>query len=358
MSMFKLCMHPASDGDCLVLTWGTKSNPRRALIDFGRPGTYKAVKGSLEQGDGFELCVITHIDADHIGGAVSFFREKPLSFSAKHIWFNAYHQLAGAYKRQHGLMPLSPAQAEKVTAGIADSGWRWNGHFESRIVSTDSPEARTPLTIDGLKITLLSPSDEALIALQPAWDRQLAAARIRTTDSDVVDEALAGGLVALGPDVDALAAARFAEDDAVANGSSIAFLAEYEGRSVLLAGDAHPGLMERKLKEHLDVTGEKRLRIDCLKVSHHGSRANTSPEFLKLIDCTCFAFSTDGSNHNHPDDQAIARILQNDPGRKKTLIFNYRQPQTEKWSDKKQMKEWKFECIYPESTLGGIEFNV
>jgi hypothetical protein len=34
-----------------------------------------------------------------------------------------------------------------------------------------------------------------------------------------------------------------------------------------------------------------------------------------LIDCTRFAFSTNGDRHSHPDAETIARILVNDPDR-------------------------------------------
>jgi hypothetical protein len=84
---------------------------------------------------------------------------------------------------------------------------------------------------------------------------------------------------------------------------------------VLLGADAHPGAIETSLRS-LGASEASRYKLDCFKVSHHGSKANTSPELLKIIDCTCFAFSTDGSRHGHPDPEAIARILTADSRKK------------------------------------------
>ena len=80
---------------------------------------------------------------------------------------------------------------------------------------------------------------------------------------------------------------------------------------------------------------------------------------MELKDWTCFAFSTDGSRHGHPDDETIAWILKNDPNRPKRLVFNY--PQTRmksKWCDSETMKKWNYDCAFPETDDAGIEFDI
>jgi len=84
----------------------------------------------------------------------------------------------------------------------------------------------------------------------------------------------------------------------------------------------------------------------------------TSPELLKILDCTCFAFSTDGSRHGHPDPETIARIINSDPRRKKTLIFNFRSDSTVPWEDKELMARWNYECIFPDDGEEGVEFDL
>lgn len=42
--MLKLTMYPATDGDCLLLTWGDQRAQWNAVIDLGRGPTWKAVR--------------------------------------------------------------------------------------------------------------------------------------------------------------------------------------------------------------------------------------------------------------------------------------------------------------------------
>jgi beta-lactamase superfamily II metal-dependent hydrolase len=360
MPIFKLAMHPASEGDALMLTWGDPSSPRHALIDLGRSKDYKALKPLLEGIAAFELVTFTHIDADHISGAVTLFKEASLPFNTRCVWFNAHAQLEAANARlpPNQRVQLGAAQAEKVTKGIITSGWHWNMPFASSIVSIESPEAREPLPFEGLAITLLSPSDRNLADLLPVWNAELKAAGLRTADPDDVDQALAPGRVHLGrPNVDALANVPFKEDGTRPNGSSIAFIAEYAGKRILLGADAYPSVLESSLRAR-GVSETARIRLDCFKLPHHGSKANLSPSLLRIIDCTCFAISTDGTRHQHPDPEAIARILKTDPLRKKTLVFNYRQHQTEQWEDADLMQQWNYQCVFPADADSAVEINV
>jgi beta-lactamase superfamily II metal-dependent hydrolase len=362
MGIFRLAMYPASEGDALMLTWGDAAKPCHALVDLGRTKNYQALKPRLKEIGELDLFAVTHIDADHIQGAVSLLKENVLPIKAKQIWFNAFAQLDAANERlpPGNRVVLGAAQAEKVTAGIIASKWPWNACFASGIVSIDSPEAAEPIAFDcGLQLTLLSPSDRKLAELIPVWDKELENAGLRTTDPNQVQEALAAGSrVRLGAiDVNSLAKVKFNEDSTKPNGTSIVFIAEYRGKRVLMAADSHPGIVEKSLRA-LGASETSRYRLDCLKVSHHGSKANTSPEILEIIDCTRFAISTDGSRHGHPDAETIARILKADPGRKKTLIFNFRQDSTDQWDDAGLMERWHYECIFPEDGKEGIEFDV
>ncbi|PRH88800.1 hypothetical protein C5L14_06170 [Labrys okinawensis] len=359
MPVFRLAMHPASEGDALMLSWGEEDALHRALIDLGRTKNYRALKPLLQTIGTFELFAISHIDADHIEGAVPLFAEPALPFTARNVWFNAYSQLVDARERLRDAETLGVDQAEKVTAGIKASGWPWNSQFASRIVSTGSPEAAAPLTFaGGLKLTLLSPTDQELTRLLPTWERALAEAHLRKEDKEPVELAETEGREILGSlNVEALAARQFSGDGTRPNGSSIAFIAEFDQKRVLMAADSHADVIEAAL-ERLGHSAENPLRLDCLKVSHHGSKANTSPAVLSLIDCTRFAFSTDGSHHGHPDAETIARILKHDPGRRKTLIFNFRQPSTEQWDDENLRTRWHYDCLFPEAGKEGIEFEL
>ncbi|WP_373987823.1 hypothetical protein [Duganella sp. BuS-21] len=357
---FQLTMHPASEGDALQLAWGQGGQHHHAWIDLGRTRDYKQLRAHLHELGTLALLVFSHIDADHIEGAVALFKDAELPFDAERVWFNARLQHEQAYQRRGGNnVPLSSNQAEKVTAGLLRTGWPLNGAFPSGIVSVESLPSGAAIPIaSGLQVRLLSPSDHKLGQLLPEWDDTLKAAKVRTTDPDAVASAIADGRVRLGRlDVQQLATAPFKRDDTKPNGASIAFIAEFEGKRVLLGADAHPDILEESLRT-LGASKQSRYHLDCYKVSHHGSKANTSPELLSLIDCTRFAFSTDGSRHQHPDPETIARILTADPYRAKTLYFNSRHYEAQLWNNKPLMDKWNYTCVYPAKGSSGLTIDI
>src|SRR4029077_2296906 len=104
--------------------------------------------------------------------------------------------------------------------------------------------------------------------------------------------------------------------------SSIAVLAEYGGKALLLTGGAHPGLAVAPIAaphEQRGLAGE-RLHLDALKLSHHGSANATTKEFLDTIDCSHYLVPTDGTLFYHPDRAAIARVLLHGGDRKSTRL--------------------------------------
>ena len=87
------------------------------------------------------------------------------------------------------------------------------------------------------------------------------------------------------PDLEKLLDVPFAQDGAEANGSSIALLAECEGKRCLLTGDAYPGVLMESLERLFAERGPAPLRLDAMKVSHHGSRGNTTWPLLYRVEC-------------------------------------------------------------------------
>jgi beta-lactamase superfamily II metal-dependent hydrolase len=344
-------MYPAFDSDCLLLTWGRTEQLYHLLVDLGRGTTYRQTREKLLALPNIELFVISHIDADHIAGAMPLVGERQPPFKPARLWFNSRVQLVAAQNRDPIHEPLGARQGEKLSRGIVKFGWPWNAEFESEIVSTDSPEAKRGIQLpDEMSLTVLSPRDTDLVTLLPTWDRELEKAHLRPFDPDEEEHAPPEAQyepLSIGPDVAKLASEAFEADTAEANGSSIAFIAEFRGKRVLLAADAHSAVLEEALAPLASTEGG-RYRIDLLKLSHHGSTHNTSPDMPKHIDCTRFAVSTDGSRqHKHPHAEAIARLLAADRDRDKTLYFNYRQPQTELWENRRLMNKWRYKCVFP-----------
>jgi hypothetical protein len=135
-----------------------------------------------------------------------------------------------------------------------------------------------------------------------------------------------------GLDVEALARPVTPEDRAPANGSSIAFLLEHRGASALLTADAFPSVLQRALAS-LASSRRQALpwTLDLIKLSHHGSRANTTTRLLETVRAPHILISTNGAIFGHPDQEGIARVITSGtPGLE--VWFNFRTPRTEVWA--------------------------
>jgi hypothetical protein len=313
--MIELTMLPGMDGDCMLLSYGSGGGMRRVLIDAGRSATYPLVKPVLAAlgPSGVDLLVVTHVDQDHVLGVLAML-EDPDRVPVGEVWFNGFDHLMDAELETFG-----PRDGEMLTTALIDQKVPWNRAFGRRAVEV----GRTPEPAgDGGMFQVVAPDRRLLERLAPTW----------------VNECRANGLIpgvdprppapegfeVFGPvDVEALASTPFKPDTSKTNASSIAFLFEFDGVRILFTGDGDDPRIVQSLRPTAEAEGG-RLRLDALKVPHHGSAANISKELLDLIDCPRYLISTNGDRHGHPDPVAMARILTHGGGSKE-LVFNYRE---------------------------------
>ena len=78
------------------------------------------------------------------------------------------------------------------------------------------------------------------------------------------------------------------------NLSSLVVLAEFNGKTMLLTGDARGDYIIDSLKEPKLLTNGK-LHVDVLKVPHHGSRRNSAVKFFEMIPARHYVFSAEGT---------------------------------------------------------------
>lgn len=353
--MFQVHTFPAQDGDCFLLSYGDEGRPRHVLIDGGRASTYAtlraALRGIAEQGGCLDLLVLTHIDADHIEGFLKLAQDKTQPVRVAQVWFNGFDQLSA-------LEAFSPGQGDRFSDALHRLGWSWNTSFEGGSVSlAEGGKPRRISLESGLQLTLLSPDSGKLSTLRKAWQQWRDKKAVERETPPIVAtpeelEELGRRPIPYPIDVEALADEEQELDTTVHNGSSIAFIAGWERKRCLMAGDAHTDLLVNGLRS-LAEEENGTYRIDLLKVSHHGSAGNTSRELLELIDCPHFLFSTDGSRHEHPDPQTISRILKYCHTTPKTLYFNHRQDYTTPWNMPSLCQRYRYECRFPETMVEG-----
>ncbi len=197
----------------------------------------------------------------------------------------------------------------------------------------------------GLVLTLLSPTPDRLADLKPKWEDEMRKAGLDPNMERPEEVESAEGFELLGgpPDVDELAQVPFSEDKAAANGSSIALLAEYEGRRLLLSADAHPSVLKAGLDR---LGGGAKVAFDACKVSHHGSKSNVSPAMLRALDCNMYLISTNGSYFKHPDQEAVARVIKFG-GPQPELRFNYRTSYNTVWDSKPLRDAYGYTTVFP-----------
>ena len=111
------------------------------------------------------------------------------------------------------------------------------------------------------------------------------------------------------------------------NMASISFILRCDGLSILMLADSFP----KEITKILTLGGyskENKLKVDFVKIAHHGSRNNTDNNLLDIIDCDNFLISTNGGSgrSRHPQRETIANILchpERNYDRTVNLFFNY-----------------------------------
>lgn len=312
---------PAGYGDAILVGYGKGKKPtHHLLVDAGQAGTTGPLLARLkrlrQEGGRIDLFVVTHVDADHVGGALRLLDDEAVAGMIQGVWFNGYVQL----HRAAGL--LGPIQGEKLTQRIVELKLPWNVGWPGRIekgvggpVVVKKPATRAlPGEAEAL---VLSPTAASLKRLMKVWTQVVTEAGLRPGKPATEEPPLlAPGL--LGASLEDLAGVETPPDDAPANGSSIAFVLRYGKKRVLLGADAHPELLVASLGQ----LPEKPYRLAACKLPHHGSKANVTAPLVAALDCPLWLVSTNGVRFSHPDDAALARVVVGG-GTKPTIGWNY-----------------------------------
>lgn len=312
----------ANHGDCILVSHEGPSSVFNILIDGGpsttfRYGPRQRYSGALcnalddlkEKGQQVDLAILTHIDDDHIHGLIRAF-EKPnyLGQLVKSIWFNSSQLIT-----QHFNVPEISENNILLTGDSPKTTVQQGKDLE--ILLDEIGCKRAPLIMAGqvyeigpFTLNVLSPDRKQLEQLLHKWPTEVESAETSSHDNDYH---LSLGQI--------WAEDKFEPDTSIYNGSSIAFILENDGKKMLFLGDAHDQVVADNLRA-LGYSNTNKLKLDLVKISHHGSQYNTSNEFLSLLDSPRYVISTNGRKHGHPNKRTIARIIKATDG---NIFFNY-----------------------------------
>ena len=88
-------------------------------------------------------------------------------------------------------------------------------------------------------------------------------------------------------------------------------------------------------------------------MSHHASQNNLNIELMKLLDCKNYLVSTNGLVFNHPDREAIGRVIKYG-GDKPRLYFNYKTKLNDVWASAGLQDKYGYQAVFPEQGKDGL----
>lgn len=397
--MIKIEAFPASYGESILVTLGNDKK-MNILIDSGFASTYRDyIKDRLQllsnDNQKLDLFVLTHFDADHIRGGIELFKENSTYedsniIKIEEVWMNMLRhiefenlniELSDKEKRAlksiarkkypeelytRYIKDISSTESISLSKLVSDGGYKINKSFDNKVIMTNKENNVINLDI-GVKVTLLSPNEQKVNILKEFWKKELLTIGLKDKicNNEEFSEAFEKFLVNVIPHMrnailkncskkkDIIESIMeqdiFDEDSDEVNGSSIAFILEYENKRIMFLGDCHPSVIEKELKK-MGFDENNKIKIDLMKISHHGSKGNTSRDLLKIIDCNKFLICTNGKRFNHPDKEVLARIIANKTNEKKEIFINYRTLTIEPFLNEELMKKYNYSIIYGEKS--------
>jgi beta-lactamase superfamily II metal-dependent hydrolase len=303
----------AGCGDSILVSTSEGTN---ILIDGGVAKTYKKkISSSLDKlYSSLDLVVVTHIDTDHICGIIELLNDTSRRDMIDELWFNTASET----------MTVINNSGNEVAGG--------HGNFLFRFMKDNKTPHKNNIYVKenlndnifyfgkdkDIKLTLLSPTKDSLKELRDNWNEDDVLKKCQGGDATVggstplEDRRYIDDLYKLYKDKKI----KFGGKDTFRNNSSIAFILTYEDKNFLFLGDANIDIINSSLKTlGYSEKEENRLKVEFIKLSHHGSKKNINNEFLNLVKTDTFVVFTNGlhgSKYRHPDKESLMLILKHE----------------------------------------------
>jgi len=342
--MLKLHTLRAHSGDCLILEFAkNNSKSKYILIDGGPRNVFKDyLEPYLQKHPGieFELAVGTHCDDDHIIG-LSDLIDKMYSqgFSKykiakiKEFWYNSLEEFLNSDDDKKNRMT-------RALESPKENDPEFDQNIEQRIVEfmeLDEPEFVTRSyksgiellqKINDMKIPINKGFKKELVSLDSSnltrkFDEYLTLEIIGPFQEQIDDllEKWTKWVEKYGHKLRSRDFRGVQKDRSAPNLSSIMFLAEADGKTILFTGDAREDHIINGLRERNILTGET-IEVDILKLPHHGSERNVSKEFFETVLAKTYIASGNGDHHN-PHANTLKMIAESAKGRGVTIYLTY-----------------------------------
>lgn len=320
--LFTLEALRAEAGDCLLLLYGEPGEPRVVVIDGGpTKAVYQRLRARLDalrEAAGLtadtlddprplpiELVMVSHIDDDHIDGILHLTRQLLAegggrSYLIRSMWHNAFDDILGNSAEELQTAALSDVEAASTGGDFFDQSLV---RHDTALVLASVNQGRElrdnaellglspPLLVaredeqpknfgDGLTLRVVGPLEEQVKKLQEEWEETLE----KLQREGKLGEAEAASF----------------SDDSAANLASIVVLAEADGKTMLVTGDARADFLIESLEAQHLLDDDGHLHVDLFKLPHHGSNRNVKRSTFRQITADHYVISGDG-HHGNPD---------------------------------------------------------
>lgn len=411
MKKVSIEMFPAKVGDSFLISIFEDNNKVNILIDGGFIETYTDfIKPRLEKmnkiGEKIDLLVVTHIDKDHIEGIIELFKDNSDNeisniIKINEVWHNSYRHLSiqdngneleesnkkilediiSKYSsktrtNKNELKDISAKQGTTLGSYLIRGQYDWNKKFNNEaIFYRDDSKI---LLSDNIHIKILGPDLEDLDKLKNIWYKYVKtfSRKIKLNKNEFFDDAyeyylknvdeieknytlknISSSNIEEPLDIASYTDSKVKSDNSGVNKSSIAFILEIFELKFLFLGDAPDGKIVDKLKLYYKED-EFPIKFNGIKVAHHGSKYNNLSGLFDLIFSDTYIISTDGTKNNHPHTETIAKIVTEQTGSNKNLIFNYNLSD-KIWNLEVNSKKYKYKNYYPlsEKSITNIVYS-
>jgi hypothetical protein len=275
-----------------------------------------------------ELMMVSHIDDDHVSGLLELTRKlndrresgQPLPWKIHRFWHNSFDDIldnddlrvtgSSSGMSTASLGDLLAPEGSRILASVKQ-GRELRKLLEALSLDGNLPfkglvranGAAKAVTVGDLKVTVVAPRNAELEALQTKWNKEIKP--LLTKAEDRKSRAEIAAYV----------------DQSVHNLSSIVVLVESQGKRILLTGDGRgdhtlEGVKAAKLLKN------GKLRVDVLKLPHHGSERNVAPDYFETIVAKHYVVSADGKFDN-PDVGTLQMISAARPDDDFTIHLTY-----------------------------------
>lgn len=287
----------AGSGDSIWIS----HNKRNVVIDGGKSiSTLKARYDQMPADEHIDLLVVTHIDSDHLAGVIELIKhmkEKGELNRIEHIWFN--------FPKKEKTDEYSVTEGNALSTNLCNiKGLCWNNNTSLLLGK--------PVDIGGVKLHVLAPDHDVANEYKPKAPAELG---LEIADWNVELKTLVENV-----DDDDL-------DESCPNSQSIVILVECGDKKVLLSGDCTPNELHKALQSNNSINGTP-LKLDLMKLPHHGSHRNVTKGVLAEVECSNFVISTNvNKKYCFPNKSTIAKLICYRGNTEETIkvYFNYQE---------------------------------